>query len=101
MGQGHNRTNRKLPFKAQPDIKQDRNNRQTNGDKRGLDQFTRHLWPDRFDRRERDARRDRPQRGLDGGHGLHAHAFLAVLRLDADHRDVLVIPEGRIKNFRD
>ena len=101
MGQRQDSPHSKLPFEPHPDIQQNRHDGQGNRDKRRLDQLSRYLWPDGFDRRERDIWRHSTQRILHSRDGFICHAFFAGLGLNTDHGHVLIGLKARIEYFGD
>jgi hypothetical protein len=75
--------------------------RDHNREDRAPDQFARNLGANRFDRREGDGRINRQQGRLDLTDHLGCHGLVSVLRLNPDHRHMLIGAEGRIEHFGD
>ncbi len=101
MDQRHNRTHGELPFKAQPDIDEDCEGRAPDRKNGRPDQLSGHFRANGFDRWEGDRGVDLLQGRLGRLNDLGCDGFVAVLRLNPDHRHVLVRPEGRVKHFGD
>ena len=101
MHKGRNRAQGELPFEPQPDVNQNRPNRENNSNRRRLNQFTRHSWTDGIDRNKLDVgNRDR-HCFFDVLNRICGNRFLAFLRLNADRGDVLVGPKCGITDFDD
>ncbi len=101
MDQRRDPAQRELPFEAQPDVDHDPRRRGQNGGDCLQHQLARGLRPDAFGVRERHRRVGGFQRRFDLCHDLGRDRLGPVLRLDADHRDMLVGAEGRVEHFGD
>mmetsp|Transcript_22933 Transcript_22933/g.38564 ORF Transcript_22933/g.38564 Transcript_22933/m.38564 type:complete len:781 (+) Transcript_22933:3585-5927(+) len=101
MNEGGHSPQRKLPFKTQPDIDQNRANGQDHGQSGGLDQLARDLWPNGFDRHEFDVRHRHGHGRLHVSDRVGRYGLLAFLGLNADHRHVLIRVKRGVKHFGD